>query len=89
VYTVATHGIFAADAVEVLEHSEIERVLFTNTIPFQNGTRHPKFVQLSIAQIFADAISRITTNRSVSELFEGEALADALIGAAPEAVAAV
>jgi hypothetical protein len=30
---------------------------------------HPKFAQLSIAQTFADAINRITTNRSVSELF--------------------
>jgi len=29
-------------------------------------------VQLSIAQTFADAISRITTNRSVSELFGEE-----------------
>jgi ribose-phosphate pyrophosphokinase len=89
VYTVATHGIFAADAVDVLERSQIERVLFTNTIPFRNGTRHPKFIQLSIAQIFADAILRITTNRSVSELFEGEELVDALVGAPPEAVAAL
>ncbi len=72
VYTVASHGIFAGEAVEVLEESEIEKVLFTNTIPFENGTRHPKFVQLSIAQIFADAINRITTNRSVSELFAGD-----------------
>jgi hypothetical protein len=29
-------------------------------------------VQLSIAQTFADTISRITTNRSVSELFTGD-----------------
>jgi len=72
VYTVATHGIFAGDAVNVLEQSGIERVIVTNTIPFPNVERHPKFVQLSIAQTFADTISRITTNRSVSELFTGE-----------------
>jgi hypothetical protein len=47
-------------------------VIVTNTIPLDNVERHPKFVQLSIAQTFADAISRITTNRSVSELFTGE-----------------
>jgi ribose-phosphate pyrophosphokinase len=69
VYTVATHGIFAGDAVKVLEQSEIEKVVVTNTIPLANLEQHPKFVQLSIAQVFADAISRITTNRSVSELF--------------------
>jgi ribose-phosphate pyrophosphokinase len=69
VLTVATHGIFAGEAVEVLENSQIERIVVTNTIPFENVQVHPKFVQLSIAQTFADAISRITTNRSVSELF--------------------
>jgi ribose-phosphate pyrophosphokinase len=72
VYTVATHGLFAGEAVEVLERSAIERVIFTNTVPFADAERHPKFVQLSIAQTFADAISRITTNRSVSELFNGD-----------------
>jgi ribose-phosphate pyrophosphokinase len=72
VYTVASHGIFAGDAVEVLEQSDIEKVIVTNTIPLANVEKHPKFVQLSIAQTFADAISRITTNRSVSELFTGE-----------------
>ncbi len=69
VYTVATHGIFAGEAIDVLESSEIERIIVTNTLPFPNLEGHPKFIQLSIAQTFADAISRITTNRSVSELF--------------------
>jgi ribose-phosphate pyrophosphokinase len=72
VYTVASHGIFAGDAVDVLERSGIEKVIVTNTIPLENVERHPKFVQLSIAQTFADAISRITTNRSVSELFAAD-----------------
>ena len=44
----------------------------TDTVPLEHAEMHPKFVQLSIAQTFADAISRITTNRSVSELFSGE-----------------
>jgi ribose-phosphate pyrophosphokinase len=69
VLTVATHGIFAGEAVSVLEDSEIERIIITDTIPFFDGVSHPKFVQLSIAQTFADAISRITQNRSISELF--------------------
>ena len=72
VFTVATHGIFAGEAVKVLEDSDIERVIVTNTIPLPNAEAHPKFVQLSIAQTFADTISRITTNRSVSALFDGE-----------------
>lgn len=69
VYTVATHGIFAGEAIQVLEQSPIEKVIVTDTIPFADVEEHPKFVQLSSAQTFADAINRITTNRSVSELF--------------------
>ncbi len=69
VHTVASHGIFAGDAIKVLDDSQIERVIVTNTIPFPDVSEHPKFVQLSIAQTFADAINRITTNRSISELF--------------------
>ncbi|PZR57125.1 MAG: ribose-phosphate diphosphokinase [Candidatus Meridianibacter frigidus] len=69
VYTVATHGIFAGDAIQVLEQSKIEKVIVTNTIPFPEIENHPKFAVLSIAQILADAIGRITTNRSISELF--------------------
>ncbi len=72
VYTVASHGIFAGDAIRVLDESRIERVVVTNTIPFPDVSEHPKFVQLSIAQTFADAINRITTNRSISELFTDE-----------------
>ncbi|MDQ2872691.1 MAG: ribose-phosphate pyrophosphokinase [Candidatus Eremiobacteraeota bacterium] len=72
VYTIATHGIFAGDAIRVLNDSPIERVIVTDTIPFPNVDEHPKFVQLSIAQTLADAINRITTNRSVSELFTGD-----------------
>jgi len=69
VYTVATHGIFAGDAIDVLENSAIEKIIVTDTIPFGDVSAHPKFAQLSIAQTLADAIMRITTNRSVSELF--------------------
>ncbi len=71
VHTVATHGLFADNAIEVLSNSVIERVIVTDTIPILQPAGE-KFVQLSIAQTFADAIGRITTNRSVSELFSVE-----------------
>jgi hypothetical protein len=53
-------------------------VIVTNTIP---KTAHPdgigtKIEQLTIAQILADAIKRITSNRSVSELFAGDEIVD-------------
>jgi ribose-phosphate pyrophosphokinase len=77
VYTCATHGIFAGDAIRVLNDSPISKVIVTNTLPSGDALLlSPKFKVLSIAQILADAIKRITANRSVSELFakddEGE-----------------
>jgi len=72
VYTCATHGIFAGDAARVLIDSPIEKVIVTNTLPNVEDTLGPKFKVLSIAQILADAIKRITANRSVSELFAKE-----------------
>jgi ribose-phosphate pyrophosphokinase len=70
VYTCATHGIFAGDAIRVLNESPISKVIVTNTLPSNDDLLlSPKFKVLSIAQILADAIKRITANRSVSELF--------------------
>jgi ribose-phosphate pyrophosphokinase len=70
VYTLATHGIFAGDAIAQFEKSEINRVIVTNTIP--RTIDSTKVEHLTIAQILADAIKRITSNRSVSELFNAE-----------------
>ncbi len=70
VYTLATHGIFAGDAIAQFERSEINRVIVTNTIP--RTIDSAKVEHLTIAQILADAIKRITSNRSVSELFNAE-----------------
>lgn len=69
VYTCATHGIFAGDALRQLTDSPIEKVIVTNTLPNSEAILGPRFRVLSIAQILADAIKRITSNRSVSELF--------------------
>jgi ribose-phosphate pyrophosphokinase len=53
----------------VLTESPIKRVIVTNTLPNIEANLGEKFKVLSIAQILADAIKRITANRSVSELF--------------------
>jgi ribose-phosphate pyrophosphokinase len=70
VYALATHGIFAGDAIAQFEKSEINRVIVTNTVP--RTVNSTKIHHLTIAQILADAIKRITANRSVSELFSAE-----------------
>jgi ribose-phosphate pyrophosphokinase len=76
VYTLATHGIFAGDAAKQFANSPIRRVIVTDTIPRTAALDGDggKIEQQSIAQILADAIKRITSNRSVSELFGPEEL---------------
>ncbi|MGD0471767.1 MAG: ribose-phosphate pyrophosphokinase [Candidatus Velthaea sp.] len=76
VYTLATHGIFAGDAIKQFANSPIRQVIVTDTIPRNVSLDGDggKIEQQSIAQILADAIKRITSNRSVSELFGPEEL---------------
>ena len=73
VYTLATHGIFAGDAVRVLEavgDREGHRHQHDSRLP--TASAHPQVRAALDRANFADTISRITANRSVSELFEGE-----------------
>ncbi len=91
VYTLATHGIFAGDAVKQFANSPIRRVIVTDTIPRNasfDGSEGDKIELQSIAQILADAIKRITSNRSVSELFGPEELENPENGLDPSSAVA-
>jgi len=73
----ATHGIFAANSVQLIENSRISSLIVTNTIPLVNApagpadpARHPgKIKQVSVAPLLAEAIVRIHRHESVSALF--------------------
>ncbi len=69
VYACATHGVLSGPAVERLAESQIEKVLLTDTIPLHPQKKLDKITTLSIAPLFADAISRIPSDHSVSILF--------------------
>ena len=63
-----THGLFTGRAVERLtSNPHITEVVATNTVPHPEG--FPGLTQLSVAGLFAEAISRIHHGRSVSRLF--------------------
>ncbi|MBK7822115.1 MAG: ribose-phosphate pyrophosphokinase [Tessaracoccus sp.] len=63
-----THGLFTGNAVERLtSNPHITEVVSTNTVPRPDG--FPGLTQLSVAGLFAEAISRIHQGRSVSRLF--------------------
>jgi len=70
IYVGATHGVFTGDAVERIEASPVAKVVVTDTVPLPPEKRSEKIVQLSVAPLFAQAIERIHTGESVSEIFE-------------------
>ena len=53
-----------------IEHSELEHVIVTDTIPLSNvKAQNPKITVLSVASLLGEAIARIHSNSSVSSLF--------------------
>lgn len=70
IYAAATHGILSGPAVERIQNSQIERVIVTDTIPLSSeAAETSKIVQLSVADLLAEAIYRIHNYDSVSSLF--------------------
>ena len=70
VFAAATHGVLSGPAVERIQNSKIEKVIVTDTIPLsKEAAACPKIVQLSVAEILAEAIYRIHNYDSVSSLF--------------------
>jgi len=74
VYICATHPVFAGPAKERLEKSFhdglFKEVVVTNTIPVNKEKSLSGIKVLSVAEIFAEAISRIHNNLSISTLFK-------------------
>lgn len=67
----ATHAVFAGPALERLSNAPFTEIAVSDTIPISNEVRKklPNLVQLSVADIFGEAIARIHKHRSVSSLF--------------------
>ena len=70
VYVACVHPLFAGPAFELLDTPEISGLVFTDTVPVSPDAFHkvPTNV-LSVAPLFGDAMHRIHTGGSVSELF--------------------
>jgi ribose-phosphate pyrophosphokinase len=65
-----THGLFVGKAVQRLrDHPAISEVVTTDTVPAPNDW--PQLQVRSVAELFAEAISRVHAGESVSSLFDG------------------
>lgn len=67
VYAAASHGVLSGEAIEKIKISSLEEVAITDSIVHKKDL--PKIKILSIADLLAEAIKRISTDQSISELF--------------------
>ena len=70
VFAGATHAVLSGPACERLEASAIEELVLLNTVPLAEEKKLEKMTFLSVAPLFAEAISRVFSNGTVSELFD-------------------
>jgi ribose-phosphate pyrophosphokinase len=71
VYVYVTHGVLSGKAVEQINNSKIKKLILTDTIDNSNKIKKSsKIVILSISNLMAEAIKRISNSTSVSDLFK-------------------
>jgi len=70
IYVGVTHPVLCGPAVKNLRDSSIEEIVVTNTIEIPDEKMMNKIKVLSVAGLFANAISRIHIGESVGALFK-------------------
>lgn len=67
VRAIASHGVMSGPASERVQNSQLEEIVFTDSIPYSQ--RCAKVKQLSIADMFAETIRRVMSNESISSQY--------------------
>ena len=70
VTAVATHGVLSGPAIERLKESNIKKIIITDTINISKEKLFDNMEIVSVAEVFAKAVSRIHNGQSVSALFQ-------------------
>ena len=63
----ASHCVMSGPASDRVQESALEEIIFTDSIPYTQ--RCAKVKQLSVADMFAEAIRRVIDNQSISDLY--------------------
>jgi ribose-phosphate pyrophosphokinase len=70
IYAACTHAVLSGPAITRINESAIDEVIATNTIALDSKQQEcKKLIVLSVAQLLADAITRIHEETSLSSLF--------------------
>ncbi len=67
VRAVASHCVMSGSASERVQNSQLEEIVFTDSIPYSN--RCAKVKQISIADLIAETIRRVVDNESISSQY--------------------
>ena len=70
VYACASHGVLSGPAIQRINDSYIEELMFLDTCPRDFGAGSDKIKFISVAKLFAEAIKSIHGGASISVLFE-------------------
>ena len=71
IYSYIVHGVLSGDALEKIEKSQIKELVLTDSIEASKEIKNIKNIRhISIAPLMGEAIKRISSNSSVSALFE-------------------
>ncbi|KAH3679784.1 hypothetical protein WICPIJ_008518 [Wickerhamomyces pijperi] len=70
VIAIVTHGILSGNAIKNINNSQLERVVCTNTVPFEEKLPLcPKLDTIDISSVLAEGIRRLHNGESISYLF--------------------
>lgn len=71
VIAIVTHGILSGKAIENINKSKLDRVVCTNTVPFEEKMAQcPKLDVIDVSAVLAEAIRRLHNGESISYLFK-------------------
>ena len=71
VYVYVTHGVLSGEAVQKIKKSKIKNLVVTDTIDNSDKVKKSRNIEvLSISNLLAEAMKRISNSTSVSDLFK-------------------
>lgn len=71
VYAYATHAVFSGNAYENLKDSQLHKVIITDSIPLDPRIADlPNVEQLTLSEMLAEAIRRVSNEESISAMFD-------------------
>ena len=71
VIAIVTHGVLSGKAIENINNSKLDRVVCTNTVPFEEKMKScPKLDVIDVSAVLAESIRRLHNGESISYLFK-------------------